>query len=477
MTRRGLVSWGMIVGCGLMGAVGCQNPYLSAFEAAAKEYPSERIKAEGYGMPFSIAELAPKPVPDDQNIETLLREVRAALRQPANQRIVRELRNKETAEASPAARLLKFAPIDAILNQAVLATNRPAMVRQRDWNSEEPWNILFPEFAEEKAIVNLLAARGQARAEAGDTTGALRDFRAGLRIAQVSADEPFLIASLVSIAETAILLRHIELSLPAQAKNNGYLRQVRSLLAETREMPDFRATLRGEAAFGYAAAEYAGRKFDSDFVSSFGVLSPDSGSDGTAPPEDPTGTALMRIVNEVPAKVREDAFKARHLQYWNSFFEFAKTESNPRKLSDFLDTRNSQISPEKDPTQVLMQILGPVFSQAGDALVRQQAGIRALDALLASLEYRNRTGQWPETLAAAGYTKPDPFTGQPLRIRKDNGEVRVYSLGQNETDEGGYQRLRMGAAGSAPHPREMGDTGVVFPRTSTTVDAGPAPTP
>src|SRR5439155_15699761 len=81
-----------------------------------------------------------------------------------------------------------------------------------------------------------------------------------------------------------------------------------------------------------------------------------------------------------------------------------------------------------------------------------QAGIpflRCAIVAVAAERYRLANGRWPETLAAVipAYLSKipiDPFDGQPLRYRRLKDGVIIYTIGEDQKDNGG-QRVRIKA--------------------------------
>lgn len=447
--------------------VGCQPAYSDEFAAAAKEYPRELDRAAELGVLLKLPDIAPAPVPDAQNAEVILRDARAQLDKMDRRKVVERLQGPTFFALPPRERLRRIAPLEPILDQTVQAVDRPFLRRTRNWDTDEPWSILFPEYATERDLVKLLAVRGQIRAEMGDTRGSLRDFRAGLRLAELTPGEPVLIAGLVGVAEVVIVAQGIERALPSQSRNPEFLAGLQKIIRATKETPDFEYLLQGEAATTFAVSRYAGMEFGQDFPDSIvQVYAEDQDqADDAAKARD---KERLQNISRIAPETRARAFQARTLQFWNNFFAYAKTEPDPRKRGQMLDREADLIRAANHPATILLNMLFTLYGPAGEAMVRQAATLRSLDALITALQYRNRTGKWPKDLTTAGYAKPDPFTGQPLRVRVQSNELRVYSLGANERDDGGYRHLSEERSW-----RTHGDTVAVYPRTPQTVDTLP----
>ncbi|MFN3651843.1 MAG: hypothetical protein ACK47B_19900 [Armatimonadota bacterium] len=98
--------------------------------------------------------------------------------------------------------------------------------------------------------------------------------------------------------------------------------------------------------------------------------------------------------------------------------------------------------PIEPPTEMFASLLMPVFQEAGLALTRGETSVALARGALALREFRQRRGRYPESLAELGQVTgvslaPDPFTGQPLRYRRTNGDYLLYSVGPDGVDDGG----------------------------------------
>jgi hypothetical protein len=78
---------------------------------------------------------------------------------------------------------------------------------------------------------------------------------------------------------------------------------------------------------------------------------------------------------------------------------------------------------------------------------------------MAVLRFKGAQGRYPATLAEAGFTDVDPFTGKAFHLKVEGETVRVYSVGPDGVDNGGEERVN-----TAPDaPRQM-DIVSMFPR-------------
>ncbi|MCZ6889073.1 MAG: hypothetical protein O7H39_11310 [Gammaproteobacteria bacterium] len=92
--------------------------------------------------------------------------------------------------------------------------------------------------------------------------------------------------------------------------------------------------------------------------------------------------------------------------------------------------------------EAMSRLLIPSLSRAVELWVRQTASARALRTALACERYRLSTGQWPDNLTALlpdylDALPTDPFDGQTIRFERIEQGVKIWSIGEDQTDDGG----------------------------------------
>jgi hypothetical protein len=97
-----------------------------------------------------------------------------------------------------------------------------------------------------------------------------------------------------------------------------------------------------------------------------------------------------------------------------------------------------QDEPMGPMTKLLMPALDRVFEMAAAAEARE----RLAQLAIAAAEHRAATGNWPTRATDivpkyTPYLPLDPFTGKPLNMKAEGGDVIFYSVGNNRTDDGG----------------------------------------
>lgn len=90
----------------------------------------------------------------------------------------------------------------------------------------------------------------------------------------------------------------------------------------------------------------------------------------------------------------------------------------------------------------LIQQFLPAMAQVENAAARTFARIQNLETYFALEMYRQRTGEYPESLSELvpewmEVEPVDPYIGRPLKYKRKSGGFLLYSVGLNRTDEKG----------------------------------------
>ena len=323
------------------------------------------------------------------------------------------------------ATLVPYARSLALLDAA---RKRPKVDFRRDWDLG-PY-VLFPEYAKMKALTKAASLAAIRAAQKGDDAAAIRSLDAARQLAVWSGQEPTLISLLVRLASEAIALNGAERCLVAAEGHPERVARYARWLAAAPRPPDFGYALRGEAWLGVVTS----RNLDL-----FGGMESLSGT-GKMPKVDPS--RLKR--DGLPDDRRERGFMTRHLQVWTEAFRDTDGfRQSPREVSRHLDAISERIEKERGLSYILERILFPVFSQAGEAVTTLNAR-RAVQAGFAeALTTHALTHRWPARVSAI-----DPFTLKPLHVRTDGKGVRVWSVGRDLKDDGGFLKRELSKRGA-----------------------------
>jgi len=336
------------------------------------------------------------------------------------------------ASATPAETILvalgKFDPELKELREA--AASRPACRFPIHYEEEPPGGILLPHLARIKGLTTLTHVRATAELEAGRSAEAFEDLKLGLRFSDSITNEPLLIDHLVRLASLAIDLQTLREGLVRHALTETQLAELESYLSTLSLLAEYQFAMRGERAFGTAGLDFVRRQgFRADPMDFIGD---ENGASASTPPLNamPGGwyyqnmLTLSRLHQDfsLPA-VDAQAHRVFPEVYENGRLAVGKTPNGPFNL------------------------LAKMIFAAGEKAVVKSARMQAyvdLACVACALERcRLANGKLPDALDALAprfiATVPnDIIDGKPLRYRTSpGGGYRLYSVGWNQTDDGG----------------------------------------
>lgn len=396
---------------------------------AAREADSAAAAYRASGMPWVAKDLRPDlPLPPGQDAApTLYRAIKLLAGKDFQKNGAGIPKSIEFGSISAATRFLK--PYDAALNEAVKAAQFSDVDFKRDWDLGP--DLLLPEYAQMKTLAKGLCYRAELECRMGRPQAAAEDLKASWRLGNLAYRDPMLIGMLVRIAIEAITNRSLQHCVYFSRSDATGLKELASVL-QGAEAPSFAYALRSEAYMGLACIRNL-RAFG-------GVngLADASSGDSAPPPPDPK--TLVRT--GLPTDMQGRAFAARHLQLWRGVKGLIdRYPRDPIGLSQAMQHLEDQIEARKKLSYALEAVLLPVYDQAGIAVVKEQAEICATQAMAAAVLACAKGGKVPSKIADIPGKWIDPFTGGPMRVRRDGKWFRVYSLGPKRKDFGGvYQR-------------------------------------
>ncbi len=442
-----------VIGLAALLMAGCNNSTVAAFEKAAAELPVAEAAAKKLGLPLTGADLMPKtPVRPEDNAAPLLREAGKTFSKAARphkgweQTFALAIAEPTPANMEAAQRVI--ASLDPALSLAEKAAAKPSIDFGHDWTREDPWKIEFPAFSEIKSLSKGFVFRAQLRAISGDKVGAIRDMRAASRLAEFAGTDPTLMAALVQIATDALVSRTMENIVSRHPGDLDLLNALDEIADRKTNQPmEILRSLRGEIIMSLAAAEAPA----TDLMDSYF---------GEVDPEDPNAVSeANKLKAELAPSGVPDDLRARALQPWIEVYADQATVKDNATLVKRLAEIDYQLKSDDDPTTALRVMTYPMSLQAGHAFLTRDARWQAVRGLMAVLRFKGAQGRYPATLAEAGFTDVDPFTGKAFHLKVEGETVRVYSVGPDGVDNGGEERVN-----TAPDaPRQM-DIVSMFPR-------------
>ncbi|SPE59517.1 conserved membrane hypothetical protein [Verrucomicrobia bacterium] len=330
---------------------------------------------------------------------------------------------------SPAADvLLALSRFDATRQLLIAAAARP---KARFWiNYDAGPAMMLPHLARMKASVQYLALHADAALRAGDKETALEDLKLMFRLIDSIRGEPILISHLVRIAGCTIGLEPLWEGLADRQWRETDLRSLESELAKLDFLADYHLALEGEQGCNLWELDYVRKNGLEGMDQVFGQSH--EGAD--------LGFALFRLI---PG----GWFDQNKLSVCRTYRDFILPEADTerRVISPSLVRRcvAAQEAMSLGPYDVFAKRYLPADANALRRFAWAQAAVDQARVACALEQYRLANGQFPATLeelAPQFISKlpNDVINGQPLKYRRtEDGQFVLYSVGWNETDDGG----------------------------------------
>lgn len=258
--------------------------------------------------------------------------------------------------------------------------------------------------------------------ETDNTAGAADAIIAQFHAARSIGDEPFLISALVRIACDAMAATTCERFLAQCKADDPTLARIQKTVETTLADPIFLNGIRGERAMGFAALEH--------------IRSQPWAAAGLGPGLAGGSTSIWDQVQAfIPGMVQRN--QAAALTAMNEAVAIARRPHEEHW--DAFETWETKIK----NMPALARLLAPAVTKVSQASLRHQAQLRCLHVALAAERYRLKHSKWPDSLMELvaekliDSTPLDPFDGKPLRIKRVEDGLLIYSVGRDRKDDGG----------------------------------------
>jgi hypothetical protein len=357
---------------------------------------------------------------------------------------LRESQPSQPTNYFPIAKEPQTPAADVLLALSRFETNRQLLIaaaarpQARFWiNYDAGYAALLPHLARMKAVSQYLSLHADAALKAGDRATALEDLRLQFRLLESIHNEPILISHLVRIAMLQIGLQPVWEGLADRLWTEADLSVIEGELGKLDFLADYRFAMRGErACCDLWGVDYIRKAGINGWDELFRPSSP------SAPAElgNMMGSALFRLV---PSG-------------WFDQNKLSLCRLQERYLLPVVDLQQRVVSPalvqqaqaaidrlRPRPYDMLSRLLLPGVVGCAEKFARAQTSADEARIACALERYRLANGQFPETLGALApkfieKLPHDVINGQPLKYRRtDDGQFVLYSVGWNQTDDGG----------------------------------------
>ncbi len=342
------------------------------------------------------------------------------------------------AAAAPAV-LAGLRTSETELDQLRAASDRPFSRYPVVYDMDNPWGILLPHLGNIKRVVQRLQLRTCAELAAGRNDDAFADVKLMLYLTDSMKNEPFLISYLVRLACLQITIQPIWEGLAEHAWSDAQLQELQASLQQYDFFAPMEQSLAGERAAGILTADLLARgKYDLNIL----TMDPSQSGSGAA-------NLFGRIVPHGWYYLEQLNYCRLFQLQLNGAFDVEKRQVFPKQIESNTNALEQAFAGRNPFTTICTrhQLLAVIMLPSLHNIpMRAAAGQTATDeaAIACALErYRLANGQFPETLEVLvpqfiSQLPNDVISGEPYKYHRNaDGQFVLYSVGWNETDDGG----------------------------------------
>jgi hypothetical protein len=357
---------------------------------------------------------------------TDLKTWQATYRNPTNAYLMKEFPVASQPQTPAKDVLFALSKFDPAVEKLRQASQRP--YASVPLNYEDGFNsvsTLLPILADLKRCTQLLQLRANAELADGQSKKALDDVKLLLYLNNSLRNSPFLISQLVRFAIVSYDLQPIWEGLAEHNWSDEQLAALQAELAKVDFLADYGFIMRGERAFAI-------KSFENQRLAREMISYTDAGE----------VTNKLTLMPSAYFYRNELAFAQLHQQWTLPIVDTNTRVISPavlRHAQDVVEAERKHYSPYK--SQALMLI--PTISRTVIKLAAIQASIDLARIGCALERYHIAHGEYPQTLDALTpqfieKIPHDIIGGKPLHYRREtDGQFVLYSIGWNQTDDGG----------------------------------------
>ena len=338
-------------------------------------------------------------------------------------------------QSSAADVLLALSKYDAPVEELRHANRLPNSRFPLSYDKPNPAEMLLPHLAALKRCTEMLALRATAELRNNQTEIAAADTLLALQLASKIRTEPVLISQLVRIAMFQLTLQPVWEGLARKQWSEAQLVLLDNELGKLDFLADYDVAMHGELCFGSELIEYF-RHVDSP-LRELGNLTGNLG-------ESKMPLAVIPLVLGPSGWYDQNHLViAKFFQKW--YFHVMDNEKrtcSPAFVERAAKAIRTEIKPG-NPCFVFGSLMLPGLDVAARKFAHAQASIDLARTAIALERYRLVHGEFPDSLNALPpqFIESIPYDvigGKPLHYRlTDQGQFVLYSVGWNETDDGG----------------------------------------
>jgi len=359
--------------------------------------------------------------------------------------------------------LLALSKYDPAIEELRQAGRLPYSRFPIQYDAEDPFSIMLPHLAALKRGSQVLQLRAVAHLQNGQTEQALDDVKLALRLTDSARTEPIMISHLVRIAVLQITFQPVWEGLAEHRWSDEQLVALDTDLAKLDFLADYELSQHSELDFMPKALEYRRHTRNPESIFYF--------SEYDNNPKHPPGVELaMFVFRHCPGgwfyqnQLRYCRFA---LQNYLPMLDVSRQLATPASARRASDAQLKEVAPLNPYNFIEYKLLFPpppfdylVRSKLAERFAYAQSSVDLARVAIALERYRLAHGEFPESLDALApqfiaKLPHDIINGQPLHYHRDppsqssdaaSGQFVLYSVGWNETDDGGVVVLTKGGA-------------------------------
>jgi hypothetical protein len=340
--------------------------------------------------------------------------------------------------------LYALSKYDERLVQIRAAAQRPGA--RFDLKLEEGIAMVMPHLAKFKEITQFLQLRSVALLHDGQKEAAVQDLLLAIRLNDALGAEPILISQLVRVAISQITFTAIWEGLAGQYWEEPQLAALERELAKLDLLTDYQAGMSGERFFSIWMVDFLKRT--GDFNALFGPMGPDGNESGFG--EQIIAAIGKNLFHLLPSGWFDQnklSLGRLHVDYLLPLVDAEKQLVSPALSRQSLQHAEAF---RPSPYNLFAGQLVPALDKVASKTALAQSYVNLARLAVALERHRLATGQIPQNLEQLTpkflATIPhDLINGEPLKYRRtDDGQFILYSVGWNETDDGGTVGLNKG---------------------------------
>src|ERR1019366_529823 len=333
--------------------------------------------------------------------------------------------------------LLALSKYDSAIEEFRQAAQLPYSRFPLTYDKDNPAGIMLPHLSAVKSCALALNLRALAGLQNGRSETAWADVKLSLRLADSIHTEPFLISQLVRIAIVQAALQPVWEGLAEHRWSAEQLMTFDAELAKLDFVADYRLSMRGEMGHQGGIFDYLRQN-----PAQLKNLSGDFG--GPNPPL--PGRIVSRLIPTGWFYQNQLHCARMMVKYILPLVDVNRRIVSPEAVRRFGDAVGKETK-RLTPYNMFERLLLPALGNAARRFAYGQASVDLVCTAIALERYRLAHGGYPESLDALApqfiaKLPHDIINGQPLHYRRtDDGQFVLYSVGWNETDDGGEVAL------------------------------------